>query len=244
MPQRCCVARVADRSFGPAGLRRAVGTAPGAGHGGPRRAGQADRPLTGSEAAFPPRAARAAVSFGHLVAVHAHVRVASPGADGDRGGLAASPAPAQAAFPAAAPLADRLTVAGAPGDRVDRVAARAPGGAGAVSAPGAHASQRRAGQRPAGPAARRASRDGKRRAAGDELADQAADAGRSARAEGVRIGGQSRSEAAQRGGLARGRVHRGGYRLLAQRPVPGGDAADHLVAPARRAERARRARTL
>ena len=105
-PQRGGVARVADRPFGPAGLRRAVLAAAGAAGGGPRRARRADRMVAGGEVAFAVLAAHAADGAGHLVAVDADVRRAVAAAHRDRGGLAADPARAVAPVAAAAPLAD------------------------------------------------------------------------------------------------------------------------------------------
>src|SRR5207244_1833872 len=90
--QRGGVARVADRSLGPAGGRRAVLAAAGAGRGRPRRARQADRTAGGGEAAFPVPAADAAGGHRLAVAVHADIRVPVPGPRRDRGGLPASAA--------------------------------------------------------------------------------------------------------------------------------------------------------
>ena len=82
-------------------------------------------------------------------------------------------------FPAAAALADRLAVIGAPGGRLDDVAPGAFGRPGVMHAPGAHRTGAGTVQRPSGAAARGARRDReRRRSAGDQLGDQAAGHGR------------------------------------------------------------------
>src|SRR5579862_8805927 len=112
--------------------------------------------VAGSEVALPVGAAGAAGSAGHPVAVDAGVRRAVAGAHRDRGGLAASPALAVTAVPAAAPLADSLPGAVAAGDSLDPAAVRALGGVLAGGACLAHAAAGRAEQRGPVPAAARA----------------------------------------------------------------------------------------
>ena len=87
------VARVANRSLRPAGLRRPVVPAVRAGGGGPRRARGADRLAGRRPGARAPPLASAAGGLRQPVAVDADTWLSGPAAHGDRRGL-----PAGAAF--------------------------------------------------------------------------------------------------------------------------------------------------
>jgi hypothetical protein len=156
------VTRVAHRSFRPAGLRWPVASAARAGGGGPRRTRGADRLAGCRVGARAPPLAFAAGGLGQPVAVDADAWLPRPGAHRDRRRLPARATLAVAArvIPAAADLANRPAVLVEPGRRPDLAA----GSAGPGELPGAaslaHPAAITAGQRPAGPPADRARRDG------------------------------------------------------------------------------------
>jgi hypothetical protein len=181
--QRRGVARIAQGSFTPADRRWAVVAAAGARSARPRGASSADRSVAGGEGARPQPPAHLAGSGGQPITGDADVGLTVVGPHGDRGGLAARPAPALPSPVAAAGLADRLTVTAAPGDRLDGAAVRAGHRVAAGGAPLAHATVLGDRQRPAGAAADHASglaQGG--RAAGDQLGDQPPTAGGAPRA--------------------------------------------------------------
>src|SRR5262249_26983370 len=153
VPQRGGVTGVADRSFKPAGLRRAGLAAAGAAGGGPRRARRADRMVAAGGGALPVLAADAADGAGHPVAGDAEGRRAAAGARRDRGGLAACSAPAVPAVVAPAPLADPLTGGVAADQWLDHTAVRAGAAVLAGGARLAHAPAGCAVKRHPGPAA-------------------------------------------------------------------------------------------
>lgn len=226
VPHRGGVARVADRAFGPAGLRRAVLAAAGAAGGGPRRARRADRIVSAGEVALPVLAAHAADGAGHLVAADADVRRAATGPHRDRRGLAADPAPAVPAAAAAAPLADAPPGRVAADDRLDHAAVRAGGGDLAGGAWLAHAAAGCAVKRHLGPAAACARGQGQGlRPAGDHLGGQAPGRRRRPAPEHVRIGGQRRGQFPQHRRAGDHRVHRGGGLAGGQR----GAGRDHVL---------------
>ncbi len=227
VPQRGGVARVADRAFGPAGLRRAVLAAAG---GGPRRARRADRAAAAGEVAFPVLAAHAADGAGHAIAAGAGVRRAAAGAHRDRGGLAADAAPAVPAVAAAASLADALPGGVAADGRLDLAAVRALSRDLAGGARLAHAPAGRAVKRHPFPAAARARRQGQGcRSAGDQLGGQAAGHRRCAVPEHVRVGGQRRGQFPQRRRAGGDRVHRGSGLSGGQRPISRHHVMDQRV---------------
>jgi hypothetical protein len=174
--QRRVVTRVADRSLWPAGGRRPAVTAAGALCRGPGRARRADRAADGGEVARPFPSAAAADRARQLVAVHADIRLPAAGAQRNRGGLPADPAPAPAAGMAAAGLAQRAARLVVPCHGPDLPAARAFCGQLTAPAAGAHPAARGGGQRPAAPPAAPARRLGQgHRAARDQLGNQATD---------------------------------------------------------------------
>ena len=187
--QRGGVARIAQGSFTPADRRWAVVAAAGAGSARPRGASSADRSVAGGEGARPQPPAHLAGSGGQPITADTDVGLTVVGPHGDRGGLAAYPAPALPSPVAAAGLADRLTVTAAPGDRLDGAAVRAGRRVAAGGAPLAHATVLGDRQRPSGAAADHApglAQGG--RAAGDQLGDQPPHRGWCAPGQRVRVG--------------------------------------------------------
>jgi hypothetical protein len=229
-PQRGGVARVADRAFGPAGLRRAVLAAAGAAGGRPRRARRADRMAAAGEVAFPTLAAHAADGAGHPVAADADVRRAAAGPHRDRGTPAADPAPAVPAVAAAAPLADALPGGVTADDRLDLAAVRAGSGDLPGRARLAHAPAGRAVKRHACPAAALAPGQGQRfRPAGDQLGGQAPGHRRRRMPEHVWIGGQRRGQFPQHCRAGGHRVHRGGGLAGRHRPIDRDHVPDQRI---------------
>ncbi len=214
--QRGGVAGVADRPVRSAGRGRALPPAADTGGGRPGRAVLADRGVGVGEAARPQPAAGAADGPGQPVAGHAHVRGPASGAEGDRGGGPAQPAPAVPPLVAAAGPTQRQPSLGAGGEGFALAAAAAVRGPVPVPAARAHATGLAGRKRRAGLAAPGAGRGGQhRRPAGDQLRGEPAEhrrrAGRrrAGRRRG-RVGPQPGGQAAQHARVGHHRVHRRG----------------------------------